>query len=648
MSGKPQSRRRPVKPAAPKAPALGSQLRAAEPIDTRGPLMLAVAVSVLLHVGVAWAIFKKPIGTIDPSLLEPEQRFRVSRASADLIIEDNAGDPSKGENGFQQQHPSIADSASTQSLAELSKILLDGDAPPPIDPDLTQLDQKLPDAPPETAPDKTGNSRPDIANKLPDDVLDALRTGPSVDLPFVATPSVLAKPNEGGGPNNSSDGGNGGGTFSPSNPGAKPIVPFREGPQKARAALDEAGFLDPIDTRPPPLEAPKIDVNLVEAAPDLAVGRPDLARTEIDFTALALDDAKRLKLPEHLDNDFDYFVTKFRPPPQKTGLFGLGDEKQDPFSYFRVDIRARRSLSKLKTMPKDVVYLIDTSGSIDQTWVNGAVRGVRDSLGSLNEGDRFNIVFFNESPAFFSTTGVQLADDATLARAQTFLGNAKSQGFTDVNRALSRLLVRDLAAERAYYLIFVSDGVPTRGVMNTRELINLITRDNDLKSSIYTVGIGRRQNRELLNFLSYRNKGFSVFAEQPQEAGSVIRNLASRLRYPIIKDVQLELIGLDKNEVFPHDVPNIHQGETFSLFGRFAAAEPFTARLAGTSAGTKVDFTFTRDLTQAPLGQPTIPRDWGFWKLHHLYSEMIRSGETPAIRKAIDQLRDQFKLKTLY
>ena len=74
--------------------------------------------------------------------------------------------------------------------------------------------------------------------------------------------------------------------------------------------------------------------------------------TPLDLTRLP--DAAKLEIPEHLDDDFDYAVHVYRPAGSAQGA--------GP-SYFRVDITGKRTLKKLQTMPKDVIFLLDTSGS---------------------------------------------------------------------------------------------------------------------------------------------------------------------------------------------------------------------------------------------------------------------------------------------
>ena len=52
--------------------------------------------------------------------------------------------------------------------------------------------------------------------------------------------------------------------------------------------------------------------------------------------------------------------------------------------------------------------------------------------------------------------------------------------------------------------------------------------------------------------------------------------------------------------------------------------------------------------SDATAADSTLARDWAFWKLHHLYSEMIRQGETDYLKRQIEQIKKQYKLKTIY
>ncbi len=391
-----------------------------------------------------------------------------------------------------------------------------------------------------------------------------------------------------------------------------------------------------IARTPPPVASivkkdGQLNMDIMGRSLDQLVTEMSTADVLIDVPTLA---PKNLASPQPLDDDFDYLLSRY----SQAG--GPG--------YFRVQILARRSLRKLPTMPKDVVFLVDTSESLSQTWVNEIVRGIKQSLLMLNDRDRFNIVLFNEQVQFFDPRQIQPATQSNIARGKLFLDGAQSAGFTDVNAALTQLLQRDIEAARVYDLILISDGLPTRGVIDTRDLINLITRDNDLAASIYCVGVGQKSNRQLLNFLAYRNRGYCLFADKKPRVAVTITNLMSRIRYPLIKNVRHHFAGSNVDEVYPIDMPNIHQSESFSLFGRYTRTGRFTMRLAGQSAHGPVKFSFFRYLADAAEADRMVSQTWAFWKLHHLYSEVIRTGEDPQLLHQIEMLQNQYGLQTLY
>jgi len=297
-----------------------------------------------------------------------------------------------------------------------------------------------------------------------------------------------------------------------------------------------------------------------------------------------------------------------------------------------------------------VVFLIDTSGSIPQSWVREIVAGVSGSLNYLNEdrGDRFNIVFFSDRPRFFSDQRIQAVNARTLTAAQLFLRSAKAKGFTDMNQALSRLLVRDL--DRVYDLVLISDGVPTRGVMKTRDLINLITRGNEGVASIFAVGVTRKMNREVLDFMSYRNKGTSVLVDNVNSARSKIMNMMAELRYPLLMNLNMDVVGVDSKELFPQQLPNIHQRQTISVYGRYEKAGPFNLRLVGVNDSKQYDFSYSGKIEPRPGGNKAIAVEWARWKIHDLYTQMDRAAgvEAAKVLEEIKSLAAEYGLKTLY
>lgn len=567
-------------------------------------LTIGIVVSVLVHVGVGAVALHKPIGYIDPAdLAGDRQSVRVKRATYDLVL------PSEPVPG---NIPGSADGPAEKSIQDLSRDLL------------LQSPALLPDAAFEpTLEMRTPEEKP--ATPMSEELAIAL---PGFELPSDLLERLNAR-------SPVSDVDPGGAAFETYAGGSVKLAGdlLAAGDGMGPGVASTSGSADGLDAAV--MAATGLDLGLDGAMADSGDGSVDKIRLPIDdLLAPPIELPLELRPPQSLDDDFDYLLRRY-------------DEAGQP-GWFEIEVVPQRSLRKLRAMSKDVVFLVDTSSSLPQATVDQAVRGVRDALGTLNEGDRFNIVLFNERVRFFSPDRPHPATQANLVKAGDFLRVAKAEGYTDVNTALSRLLQRDTDADRVYNLVLISDGQPTRGVIDTRDLINLITRDNDLSASIYCVGIGRRPDRELLNFLAYRNKGFCLFEIDSQRTAATVVDLLSRIRYPLIKDVRLNIVGLDPSTVYPRDLPNIHQNQRFDVFGRYVVPGQFTMRILGRGADGPVDFTFNRDLERAPVGDRAIARDWAFWKLHHLYSEVLLRGETPALQRQIDELGERYDLKTLY
>lgn len=579
-------------------------------VNRRGAVLLFVAgLSVVGHGALGWWAWDKPVA-VAMGLGEAEARpIRVKRAiESDLITP-----------------PPTETIEIGPSAEELTRELLSAE-PPDLVAEPLELDVELRPIE-ELEQAASGGLEIDLPSfEIDEDQLAALSAADPGELDFGAP-----------GPGPGGDGaGDGQGTGRDSRTAASDALRgtgSAAGPNTGVAGQNAASLVD----------RPGLDLASDLPEPELTL-TPTLDIPAIDFVDLALGDTTKIDVPDNLDNDFAYRVTRYDPTDWLGRPIPLAEEP----GYFRVDITAQRSLRKLEAMPKDVIFIIDTSASISQTWVGEIIRGVAGSLVSLNPGDRFNVVLFNDQVSLLSDAGPIDANADNKRAATDFLNNARSVGYTNVNAAMRGLLIRDFDPKRVYQLVLISDGRSTRGVVNTRDLINLITRDNDLVASIYCVGVGAKQDRELLNFLSYRNKGYTVYAEDVRRAAVTIQDLMSRLRYPIIKDVRLDTLGIDSESVYPADLPNIHQGETIRVFGRYDQVAPFTMQLLGRSAGKDVAFTFRRDLNDAAKGEESLAKDWAFWKLHDVYALIIREGEREPLLQEVRDLRSKYGLKTLY
>ena len=115
-------------------------------------------------------------------------------------------------------------------------------------------------------------------------------------------------------------------------------------------------------------------------------------------------------------------------------------------------------------MVKDVVLVLDTSGSMRGEKIEQAKEAAKYVLGNLNPNDRFGIVSFSTSTKAFSS---KLEPAPQAGKGEDFVNRLVALGSTDINRALLEAL--DMADRtRPTTLIFLTDGLPTEGVQEIR------------------------------------------------------------------------------------------------------------------------------------------------------------------------------------
>jgi len=293
------------------------------------------------------------------------------------------------------------------------------------------------------------------------------------------------------------------------------------------------------------------------------------------------------------------------------------------------------------------VYVLDTSGSIEEKWLRPVRHGMRAALQSLNKGDRFNIVRFDEAVELLGPDGLMKATDRNLEQARQFIGKSAVAGYTDVNQALARLVELDRPEERIYQVIFISDGHPTAGSVDPKQIIDVFTRANNLVAAVYAVAVGDDPDMQFLQALAYRNKGYVRRPANWVAATDAIGDLASRLRYPLLKDGSFNAAGVPTSAMYPRHPRDVYKDDPISLYGRFEDDDRrVVMEISGEGAEGPMAFAFELPFDRATSGERRIAVEWARARLHHLYSELLRTGRTnrDQIEQQIDDLRSKYGL----
>jgi Ca-activated chloride channel family protein len=322
---------------------------------------------------------------------------------------------------------------------------------------------------------------------------------------------------------------------------------------------------------------------------------------------------------------------------------------QDPADgekYYQISISPGKDADKLEVMPKEVIFLMDASLSIQKDRLDQFIRGIQYAVTNLNPGDRYNIYTFKDKITALAPKPIEKTRDG-IKETIWFLNKLESSERTDIYEAFLETIQKK-ASMNPSYIIFLSDGRPTQGILSTTRLITEIARINHKSRSIFSFSGGSRVNRYLLDFLSYQNRGWSEYALKTNEIKKRISELYDKIRNPLLINVNYQLSGLKENESFPRDLPDFYRDTAFVIYGKFTAEDKFSVRVVGEINGEMKEFIFSRSMAEAETGTKDIAVNWAFNKFYHHLSRITLDGPNDEDEREIRSLSKKFGIQNPY
>ncbi len=314
--------------------------------------------------------------------------------------------------------------------------------------------------------------------------------------------------------------------------------------------------------------------------------------------------------------------------------------------YFKLAVRVRDATVNFPVIPKEIIFLVDASGSIGMVRLAQFEEGLIYSLKHLNPDDRFNILVFKDKDIAFSLVSLK-PDRKNIKNAIEFLKELKSWSTTDIYDAL-RTSINLKAPFVPSYRVFMSDGFPTTGIINARRVINEVSRLNDNKVSIFTFGGGASVDPYMLDFIAFKNRGWSRVVDREHFMAREFSKLYNEIKDPLLLNVRYYASGLNDKEIFPQTMPDFFKGSQFVVYGKYTDEDRFALQIRGDMVQDKKEFIVSASLKDASPGDKQIARDWAFHKVYYLISELKYNENNAALLGAIGDLCAKFHIVTPY
>ncbi len=345
----------------------------------------------------------------------------------------------------------------------------------------------------------------------------------------------------------------------------------------------------------------------------------------------------------------------YREPP------GDGLAPGEAEGFFLLLVAPSVEAEKERVIPRDVILVLDTSGSMGGEKIEQAQEALIYVLEHLNEEDRFNIIAFSTGLRQYAQ-GLRPASEAS--EAAGWVRRLEAVGGTDINRALLEALMQTdgsttltTGSERPTVLIFLTDGLPTEGVTEVEQILANVDASASDNVRFFPFGVGDDVNTILLDTLAEQHRGATSYVRPYERIDEEISAFYAKISTPVLADVQLDFGDVLVEDTYPYPLPDLFAGTQLILVGRYRLPSPSRGgtriMLTGEVNGERREFTYEGAFAQSSNHPTTwspsfIPRLWATRKIGHLLTQIRLHGERREWVDAVIALSVRYGVITPY
>lgn len=330
--------------------------------------------------------------------------------------------------------------------------------------------------------------------------------------------------------------------------------------------------------------------------------------------------------------DLELIWTPARPDQAHTAVFTEHFEGED---YAMVMLLPPHKVEHAPP-PREVILIIDTSGSMRGESIGQARESLLFALDTLSPHDRFNVIEFNSITRGLFDTPVP-ATYERLREARRFVNDLEAGGGTEMRPSLE--MASDGVPPQDYLrqIVFITDGA----VANEADVLGQI-RQGIGESRLFNVGIGHGVNGHFLRTGARYGRGSYTFIAETEQIVDRMSELVTRLESPAIQHIELD--WPNGADMYPEQIPDLYVGEPLMAVAR--VDRPGGMLVAG---GWQGDQVWHQDLSLDLFDHaPGVARLWARKRIEALQDPFINGADADAARTDILNTALRFQLLSPY
>ena len=300
-------------------------------------------------------------------------------------------------------------------------------------------------------------------------------------------------------------------------------------------------------------------------------------------------------------------------------------------------------------LPKDVILVLDRSGSMEGEKFTQAQEALKYILRNLKEYDRFNIIAFSSG---IDTYAGRLRSADEFREAEAWVDRLSARGNTDINRAL--LEAASYADHnRPTYIIFLTDGLPTVGEMESDQILGNFGAAATDDIRLFAFGVGYDVDTYLLDSIAENHHGASAYVLPGERLDESISGFYEKISTPVLTDLELDFDGISVYDLYPDPLPDLFVGSQILVLGRYRQSGVVDLELTGEVNGEIETFRFVDQVfPEKAYGDSKnlaeLPRLWATRKIGYLLNQIRLHGLDEETINQIVQLSIRYGIVTQF
>ncbi len=324
----------------------------------------------------------------------------------------------------------------------------------------------------------------------------------------------------------------------------------------------------------------------------------------------------------------------------------------------------RVSVPKEKTLPREIVFVLDRTGSMAEgKKLVQAKKALDYCLDRLNPNDRFGLITFNESTDRLAKELLP-ATQQNVDKAHRFIADLEPAGSTNIGEAL-KAAIEALRGESGVekMVIFLTDGLPTVGETDVNVILDTVKRlngDRELASAragipygaagvharVFTFGVGHDVNVPFLDRLAADTRADADYVRPEESIEGIVSSFYAKVSSPILGRLALAFDGVDTYDVFPKSLPDLFKGSQLIVTGRYRGSIG-SIRLTGNAMGHPATYRMEKAFGEDAARSPLVSRIWAARKIGYLLDE-VRLHSNREVIDEIVRLSKEYGIITPY